>query len=458
MPKQSEIVWMSGLTLKMPSGFFVRKEGFTMILGILNMCMCVFELISFLLVIRQLTGKGGKRILIGNILLLMLELVMLYIDNRFIFSGIGLFLPHIVMVAGVYLIYRDPFLSSVLYCIIAFVMLTALEMIFYLPLGTLGLGDLVKSVIAPFLCTIGVFVAVILCHRYQWIHFEWIRKCICLKRNFLCYICVLFAFIFLTAKYQFDLIKKMSLYTFLALMFVIVLLFPLIFSYVRNETELRVRSKYQQPMIDILTRIRQQQHQYDHQLNAIYGMLNHYKTYDELTTHLKEYMAAIEGADPCYSLFTQLEDPLLVGFLGVKFSHAASMGIEVEHEIVVKTIHSNVSLPELVGILGNVFDNAIEEVVDHALPGKIKIWIWEESGWYRIRLGNPCRAEVTDLINRFFEKGFSTKDDAGQRGFGLCSVADTVNKYKGRVIAKTKIEEDRKWFYIDIRIRSTAPI
>lgn len=417
--------------------------------------MCVFELISFLLVIRQLTGKGGKRILIENILLLMLELVMLYIDNRFIISGIGMFLPHIMMVAGVYLIYREPFWSSILYCIIAFVLLSVLEMILYLPLGLLGLGELVKSVISPFLCTIGIFVAVILCHRHQWIRFEWIRKCICLKRNILCYICVLFAFIFEMAKYQLDIINNMSFYTFLMLLFLAVLFFPLIFSYIRNVTELRARSKYEQPMIDILTRIRQQQHQYDHQLNAIYGMLNHYKTYDELTTHLKEYMAAIEGADPCYSLFTQLEDPLLVGFLGVKISYAASMGIEVEHEIVVKTIHSNVSLPELVGILGNVFDNAIEEVVDHSLPGKIKIRIWEESGWYRIRLGNPCRAEVADLINRFFEKGFSTKDDAGQRGFGLCSVADTVNKYKGRVIAKTELEEDRNRFYIDIWIKKS---
>ena len=425
---------------------------------ILLMCMCVFELTSFLLVIRELAGKSGKHILIGNILLLMLELVLAYIDNRFFLPGIGMFLPHIVMVAGIYLIYRDPFLCSVLYYIIAFVLLTALELILYLPLGTLGLGDLVKGVITPFLCTIEVFVAVILCHRYQWIRFEWLRNCICLKRNFLCYICVLIAFVFLTPKYQFALIKSMPLYTFLALMFLIVLFFPLIFSYVRNETELKVRSKYEQPMIDILTRIRQQQHQYDHQLNVIYGMLNHYKTYDELTTHLKEYMAAIEGADPCYRLFTQLEDPLLVGFLGVKFSHAASMGIEVEHEIVVKTIQSNVSLPELVGILGNVFDNAIEEVVDHSLPRKIHIRIWEESGWYRIRLGNPCREEVPDLIHRFFEKGFSTKDDDGQRGFGLCSVADTVNKYKGRVTARTELEENRKWFYIDIWIRSTAPI
>lgn len=416
-------------------------------------CMSAFELTSYLLVIRELSGKGGKRILIGNILLLMLELVLVYIDNLFFLPGIEMFLPHIVIVAGVYLIYRDPFLNSVLYCIIAFVLLSALELIIYLPFGVLGLGDLLETVIAPFLCTVGIFVVVILCHRYQWIRFELIRKCIQLKRNFLCYICVLFALVFLTAKYHFSLTQSMSLYTFVSLMFFIALFFPLLFSYVKNETELRVRSKYEQPMIDILTRIRQRQHQYDHQLNAIYGMLNHYKTYDELTTHMKEYMAAIEGADPCYSLFTQLEDPLLVGFLGVKFSHAASMGIEIEHEIVVKTIHSNVSLPELVGILGNVFDNAIEEVVDYSLPKKIRIRIGEESGWYRIRLENPCREEVTDLISRFFEKGFSTKDDVGRRGFGLCSVADTVNKYKGRVIAKTELEEGRKWFYIDIRIK-----
>lgn len=420
------------------------------------MCMCALELTSYLLIIYELSGKKGKHIWIGNLLLLILEMVMMYIDNCLLLPNIGMFLPHVVLIAGVYLIYKDPFLNSVLYCIIAFVLLCALEMILYLPFGILGLGEAFGSVMAPFLCTIGIFAVVTLCHRRPWIQFESFRTCIQLKRRLLCYICILVALVFLTAKYHLSLTLAMPAYTYVVLMFIIVLLFPLIFSYVRNETELRVRSKYEQPMIDILTRIRQQQHQYDHQMNAIYGMLHHYKTYDELTTHMEEYMTAIEGADPCYSLFTELEDPLLAGFLGVKFSYAASREIEIEHEIVVKTIHSNVSLPELVGILGNVFDNAVEEITDHSLLRKIRIQIWEESGWYRIRMGNPCRDAVSDWKSHLFEKGFSTKEGAGQRGLGLCSVADTVNKHKGQISVMTQLEEAGNWFYIDIRIKKTA--
>lgn len=416
-------------------------------------CMGVFELTSYLLVIFELSGKRGKRILTGNLLLLLLEIILLYLDNRFLFSGIGIFLPLIVMVTGVYLIYRDPFLSSVLYCIIAFVLLAALELLFYLPFGVLGLGKLMGSVLVPFLCTLGIFVAATLCHKYQWIHFESFRKCIQLKRRFLCYICVLLALVFLTVKYYLTVTKSMPAYVFVALMFLIVLFFPLIFSYIRNETELRLRSKYEQPMIDILTRIRQHQHQYDHHLNAIYGMMHHYKTYEDLTAHLEEYMEVVERADPCYSLFTELEDPLLAGFLGVKFSQATSLGIEVEREIVVKTIHSNVSLPELVGILGNVFDNAMEEIVDHSLPKRIRIRIVEESGWYQIRLGNPCRESVSGSLSRFFEKGFSTKEGAGQRGFGLSSVGYTVKKYGGKVSVVTKQEKEMNWFYIELRIK-----
>lgn len=419
-----------------------------------SMCMCVLELTSNMLIISDLSGKRGKRIFVGSTILLLLEVALLYIVNRFALWNIGNLFPHVVMIIGLYFIYKERLTNCVLYCIIAFALCSGMEIILYLPfLGPVGkwAGDLM----AGFTGTIGVLAVTYLCYKYKWVHWEILRKYIQLKRRLLCYICVIIGIIFLTAKYQFGFARSMPAYAFVFLIFLVALFFPLASMYVRNETELRVRSKYEQPILDILTRIRQQQHQYDHQLNAIYGMIHHYKTYDELAAHLQEYMETIEGADPCYSLFTELEDPLLAGFLGVKFSRAASMGIEVEHEIVVKTIHSNISLPELVGILGNVFDNAMEEVADHSLLRKIRIRIWEESGWYRIRLGNPCREAVTGSLSRLFEKGFSTKDGDGQRGLGLCSVADTVNKYKGQVSVATKVEEEINWFYIDLMIKKT---
>lgn len=412
----------------------------------------MLEMACVLLVIYDLSGKRGKYLAGFNALLLMIELPVLHMIIRYPAWGddIGMPLSYVLMIIGIFLIYREPFLYCVLYFMISTLYASVIELILYFPLMALPVGR--DSLVLRFVDTVLVFCLIFLCHKKKWIPWSNIRQYIRQKHYLLCCLFATAWFVMRVAKQQFRYVYKIPDYILVLLIALIVILFILGFVYMKKEIELRERSKYERPVLDMLARIQQNQHQYDHRLNVIYGIIRHYQNYEDLSAHLMEYMESIEGVDMYYGLVTDLEDPLLAGFLGVKLSQAQEKEIEVCQEILVKNIQSGIPLPELVGLLGNILDNAMEEVTaNDELPAKIRLRIEEDDNWYKIRVENPCRATVPDQIYAFSRKGFSTKGEG--RGFGLSSVADTVSRYRGNVFLTTEQEEGTDWFCIEIRLR-----
>lgn len=411
----------------------------------------LLEMSCVLLVIYDLSGKRGRRLVGWNVLLLMLEIPIMCLLKCYQ-NGTGLLLTYVVLIVGIYLIYREPFLHCILYFMISFLYAGILELILHFPIMALPIGQ-DGNMLSSCVNIVALFLVIFLFHKRRWIPWSNIRQFIRQKQYLLCYLFAITSLALWMVKYRFWDVYHIPDFVSLLLVVLVPFLFLLGFLYMKKEIELRERSKYERPVMDILARIQQNQHQYDHHLNVIYGIIRHYQNYEELTAHLTEYMASIEGVDMCYGLVVDLEDPFLAGFLGVKLSQAAERKIEVEQEILVKEIQSGVPLPELVGLLGNILDNAMEEVTANELPAKIRLRIREDDGWYEIRVENPCRDTVPDQIHEFSRKGFSTKEGTGRRGFGLSSVADTVSRHRGSVFLTTKKEEGMDWFSIEIRIK-----
>ncbi|MCI8365357.1 MAG: GHKL domain-containing protein [Eubacterium sp.] len=416
-----------------------------------NILMAGIEQAANIMVVDSLFGTGLKRDIGKKLGLILLQTMILGVFNMYQLSGLWMFLVYAIMIGGVKLIYHGDINICILYCIIAFLMVSAIELLFYIPFAFFW-KEMVGDFRAGLIGTGGALLVVCAACKKRWINWNMIQDFVKCRYKMLCYICAAVGSIMLFAVSYFRILESMPIYSFIFLILMIVIIFPMMSQFVKNEVELKERSKFEKPMRDVITRIRQQQHQFDAHLQAIYGIINRCQTYDCLVATLKDYMSRIQRMDAFYSLI-KMEDPVLSGFLGVKFSEAVTRGIHISQEISVKKISTNIPLTELIGTFGNLIDNAIEEVETNYLKKEIRLSLHEEGDWYEFMISNPIRSTDMHELTNFTKKGYSTKENGELRGLGLYNVLDTINHYKGELYLKKYTVEETDWFAVRIRIK-----
>lgn len=416
-----------------------------------NILMAGIEQAANIMVVDSLFGGELKKDIGKKISIVLLETIILAFFNIYQLTGLWMLLVYAVMIGGMKLIYHGNLNICVLYCIIAFLIVSAIELLLYIPFAFFW-KEMVGDSRAGLIGTIGALLLVCAARKKRWINWNMIQDFVKCRYKLLCYICAAVGSIMLFAVSYFRVLDSMPIYSFIFLILMIVILFPMMSQFIKNEVELKERSKFEKPMRDVITRIRQQQHQFDAHLQAIYGIINRCQTYDCLVETLKDYMSRIQRMDAFYSLI-KVEDPVLSGFLGVKFSEAVNRGIHISQEISVKKICTNIPLTELIGTFGNLIDNAIEEVESNYLKKEIRLSLYEEGDWYEFRISNPIRSTDMNEIINFPKKGFSTKENSDMRGLGLYNVLDTMNHYKGELYLNRYTVEGTDWFAARIKIK-----
>lgn len=404
-----------------------------------------------IIIVDSLFGDDLKRDAGKKIGIVLLETIILCLLNMYQMSGLWVLIVYALMIAAMKLIYRGNINICVLYCVIAFLMISAIELLLYIPFA-LFWQEIVGDVRAGLIGTSGTLLMVCAARRKRWINWNMIQDFVKCRYKMLCYMCAAAGSVMLLAVSYFRMWDRMPVYSFIFLVLMIIIVFPIMSQFIKNEVELRERSKFEKPMRDVITRIRQQQHQFDAHLQAIYGMINRCRTYDSLVDTLTEYMSKIERVDALYSLI-KMDDPVLSGFLGVKFSEAANRGIHVFPEISVKKINTNIPLTDLVGTFGNLIDNAIEEVEGNYLKKEIRLSLHEEGEWYEFVISNPVRNINKIETGNFIKKGYSTKENGELRGLGLYNVTDTIKHYKGELHMDVYMLEEMRWFEVGIKIK-----
>lgn len=416
-----------------------------------NILMAGIEQTAVFLVIDSLFGGGLKKDIGKKISIVLIQTIILALFNIYRLTGLWMLVIYAILIASVKLVYRASINICVLHCIIAFLIVSAMELLLYIPFAFFW-KEMVGDSRAGLIGTIGALLLVCAARKMRWINWNMIQDFVKCRYKLLCYICAAVGSIMLFAVSYFRILDSMPIYSFIFLILMIVILFPMMSQFIKNEVELKERSKFEKPMRDVITRIRQQQHQFDAHLQAIYGIINRCQTYDCLVETLEDYMSRIQRMDAFYSLI-KVEDPVLSGFLGVKFSEAVNRGIHISQEISVKKICTNIPLTELIGTFGNLIDNAIEEVESNYLKKEIRLSLHEEGDWYEFRISNPIRSTDMNEIINFPKKGFSTKENGDMRGLGLYNVLDTMNHYKGELYLNRYTVEEADWFAARIKIK-----
>lgn len=217
----------------------------------------------------------------------------------------------------------------------------------------------------------------------------------------------------------------------------------------QKESELKLYQHYIQPLEELVKEIRAKQHEFDNHMNAILNMHLTVDNYSELVERQSAYITEVIKDDDSrqYLSLLRISDKVLAGFLYSKIVRAPSY---VKTEVDVKSLEiiSGISEHHLIEIVGTLVDNAYEACT------KERSQVIMELDSEDDRLIFIIKNQVADIkfrnINRFFEKGYSTKSEDGRHGLGLYNAKMLIERYHGEIIVSTEHVDNREYICMKV--------
>lgn len=337
-------------------------------------------------------------------------------------------------------------LDSIAVSILCFMLVGILELLIYIPCNILY--SILNFQSDCSICV--VILTLLMCHVIEKITFsKEHRKWLALYRNSLDKnifgVFILITFVFLGSILKFDM--GMTLGNGVCLAVLMIVFFVLIYVLCRHQIEIEWHRKYAEKYGEIVTDIRARQHKFANQLNSIYSLHKIYDNYDDLVEHQILELNLLKGYLMPNKVLI-LDRPLAAAHIYNKLYEAEERGIRLNTDFSCSI--QNLDIPDifLVEIIGNLLDNAMDEVQMRKKNEEIcfKISFIDEK--VCISVSNEHDKIPYNTYSQFFDKGYSQKGE--NRGLGLLYVKKIVRKYNGYIeIGNIKRSQKN---YFEIRI------
>lgn len=199
----------------------------------------------------------------------------------------------------------------------------------------------------------------------------------------------------------------------------------------RQEEELKIYKLYIHPLEELTKDIRARQHEFDNHMNAVLNMHVTIDNYDELVAAQSAYCKEIyEAKGVSTPALLRISDKILAGFLYSKILGAPAY-VKVEIQVLSQQIITSVSEHNLVEILGTLVDNAFEAATPQLPLVEMVLDSREDKLIFMIR--NQVQGLTMGDISRFFQKGYTTKDNRECRGLGLYQANMIAQQFGGEI-------------------------
>ncbi|MBO5055868.1 MAG: GHKL domain-containing protein [Lachnospiraceae bacterium] len=201
----------------------------------------------------------------------------------------------------------------------------------------------------------------------------------------------------------------------------------------RKKTQLEMNKLYYDAYDELLTLVRERQHDLKNHISAILGMVYTIDNYDELVRSQKEYCNKVMEKSKETKLLLTAGNPLIAGFLYRKIQEAKEKGIDVEYKVIAGSSDFYIPEYELVEMLGILLDNAIEaEEESEITPKEVRVEIGDRKWQFAFLVENTSRVFSQDEIDKFFQKDFTSKGKG--HGIGLTKLKKMVHEMDGDLI------------------------
>lgn len=202
----------------------------------------------------------------------------------------------------------------------------------------------------------------------------------------------------------------------------------------RDRTDLAEVSRELDGVRTVTDALRAQAHEFSNRLHTVVGLV-------ELGRHREAISLSTEDATTHQELVEMLSgrigDPTLGALLLAKAVVASERGISlrISDDTLVATELANVR--DLVTIVGNLVDNALDAVASRAASGErwVEVGVRAEGDAIHVRVADSGPGIEDAARDRIFEEGFTTKEAGTQpmRGLGLALVSQVVRRLGGEI-------------------------
>ncbi len=195
----------------------------------------------------------------------------------------------------------------------------------------------------------------------------------------------------------------------------------------RDKTEIRKLAEELTGIRLYAEALRAQSHEFMNKMHVVLG-LTHMKQYEELQKYISgmvsEHQYEIGG------VMERIKSPVFAGFLLGKLSYAREKNIKliVSEDSYMPEIDDESIIHELITIVGNVIDNALEAVTNCE---KKQVELEIQYGDTLIITVQDTGKGIQEEIGALFTKGYSTKGD--NRGYGLYLVKESIQRINGEI-------------------------
>jgi two-component system CitB family sensor kinase len=198
----------------------------------------------------------------------------------------------------------------------------------------------------------------------------------------------------------------------------------------RDRTELQGLVSELESAQGLVDALRAQAHEHSNNLHTISGLIE-LGRHDDVLAIVSDHSASERALADLYGSRSG-GDSLIVASLLAKAAVAGERDIRLRtHVGDLPQTEIGVSR-DLVTIIGNLVDNAIDHLSETAIGGgEIEIAVWSEDGLVRIEVSDSGHGIPAERIEQIFETGFTTKDPRSHEGLGLALVRELVHRYHG---------------------------
>lgn len=209
----------------------------------------------------------------------------------------------------------------------------------------------------------------------------------------------------------------------------------LVIRFVRRKKDSAVQ-KTQETYIhnvnDLFTAIRGQRHDFLNQVQTIHTMAAMGKL-KELQLFTRELIGDISEIDD----IIRIGNPAVAALVKAKLVAALDKKICFTYQIDdLQEVKLGVKSVDIVRIIGNLLDNAIDEAV--LLPEeerRIRLEMYEEDEYLHVLVSNPGQPATGGEIEQWFSSGYTSRRDGRHQGIGLAVTRERVLHYNGTIRA-----------------------
>jgi two-component system CitB family sensor kinase len=206
----------------------------------------------------------------------------------------------------------------------------------------------------------------------------------------------------------------------------------------RDRTELEELLRELNDVRSLADALRAQEHEFSHRLHVLAGLLELGRN-DEAVRYVNHSSLVHQAL--VASIVDAIGEPTIVALLLGKAAVASERGIELRVGDETRLPEDYPHARELVTVVGNLVDNALDSVASTVGGGWIEVTIRDEEEGVLVQVRDSGPGVDPQIVGEIFRDGFTTKvaTGTGRRGLGLALVSQTVRRRTGGYV---EVEND----------------